>query len=275
MKVILVPVADRPECAKALDTAFKLGKRLDANVSGCHMRPHRYSDVSMSSAFADAAWRRKSTKKAPQDAKALYEKAAQQHDYAVVRRPRQHSSALWSEKVGSPSVLMGILGPAADMTVVSRPAKKGGVAELFQNAALLNSSTLTLILPQRGRTNIGNRVVIGWNQSPEVARTVRASIGLLALADEVTLVTCGAEDRPGPKATQMATYLKSWGINARRVATRGNEVEKELIGAYKELGGDLLLCGAYSRSRWREKVFGGTTEYLLNKANVPVLTLHG
>ena len=65
MRVILVPVADRPECARALDVAFDIGKRLGASVSGCHMRPHRYSEVSLSSAFADKAWRRKSTKKAP------------------------------------------------------------------------------------------------------------------------------------------------------------------------------------------------------------------
>ena len=29
MKVILVPVADRPECARALDTAFELGKSVE------------------------------------------------------------------------------------------------------------------------------------------------------------------------------------------------------------------------------------------------------
>lgn len=59
MRVILVPVADRPECASALKVSFELGKRLGASVSGCHMRlhrysevPRRYSEVPMTNAFA-------------------------------------------------------------------------------------------------------------------------------------------------------------------------------------------------------------------------------
>ena len=41
MKVILVPVADRPECLIALNAAFDIAARLDANVIGCHVRTHR------------------------------------------------------------------------------------------------------------------------------------------------------------------------------------------------------------------------------------------
>jgi len=47
MRVIMVPVADRPECARALQAAFNLGKRLDASISGCHMRPHSTSKTTL------------------------------------------------------------------------------------------------------------------------------------------------------------------------------------------------------------------------------------
>ncbi|NNC78401.1 MAG: universal stress protein [Woeseiaceae bacterium] len=274
MRVILVPVADRPECARALDVAFDLGKRVDASVSGCHMRPHRYSDVSLSNAFADAAWRRKNTKKAPAAAKALYEKLAGSHGYDLIRRARSKAGALWSERVGSPGILMNIHGPVSDLVVVSRPVKAGGVAQMFLQAALLESSCPVLVLPQTARRRIGKRVVIAWNQSDEAARTVSASMPILAAADEVTIVTCGAEDRPGPKSSQLQTYLTHWGIRAERVATKGKRVEAELLEAFKDARGDLLIAGAYSRSRWREKVFGGTTEYLLKKARIPVLMQH-
>ena len=275
MKLIFVPVADRPECARALDTAFELGKRLGASVRGCHMRPHRYSDVSLSSAFADAEWRKKSTKKAPAAARGLYERAAEHHGYEMIRRARREPGALYSELVGSPGILMGIAGPASDLVVVSRPARKGGVAELFLDAALLESTAPTLILPQQGRKHVGRRVLIGWNQSPEAARAVRAAVPLLAAADEVSIVSCGAEDRPGPKAGEIASYLAFHGIRAARVTTKGRDVEAELVATYRELKSDLFIAGAYSRSRWREKVFGGTTEYLLEDANIPLLLLHG
>ena len=83
MRVILVPVADRPECARALQTAFDLGERLGASVTGCHMRPHRLSDVTVSRAFAEAAWRRKSAGRAPRAARTLYEQIAAQHGFRV------------------------------------------------------------------------------------------------------------------------------------------------------------------------------------------------
>ena len=274
MRVILVPVADRPECARALDVAFDMGKRLGASVSGCHMRPHRYSEVSLSSAFADKAWRRKSTKKAPAAAKSLYERLADRHGYDVVRRGREEPAALWSEKVGSPDILMGIHGPVSDLVVVSRPKKAGGVADMFLNAALLESTRPVLILPATTRRRIGKHVVIGWNQSAEVARTVSAAMPVLQAANSVTIVTCGAEDRAGPKSSHLAEYLHHWGVDTRHIEKPGKRIEPELLDAYKKAGGDLLVAGAYSRSRWREKVFGGTTEYLLRKARVPVLMQH-
>ncbi len=132
MRVILVPVADRPECAKALQTAFELGKRLGASVTGCHIRPHRDSGTSMS----DAAWRRKNTKHAPEAAKKLYEEMAERHGYEMIRRPRVKPGASYCERVGSPAKILSIMGPVSDLTVVTRPTVRGGVAELFLNCAL-------------------------------------------------------------------------------------------------------------------------------------------
>lgn len=273
MRVIMVPVADRPECARALRTAFDLGKRLGASVSGCHMRPHRYSNVSLGMEFASAAWKKKSTKKAPVAARALFKAIAEQHGYKVTRRPRVEPSAMWAEMVGSPDKLMGIVGPVADLIVVSRPAKVGNVADMFLIAALVVSARPVLVLPPSARKVIGKRVCIAWNQSADAARCVTAAIPILQQADEVTIVSCGPEDRAGPKSTQVAAYLTQWGIKTTRQNTRGRDVEAELLAVCKDMRADLLIGGAYSRSRWSEKVFGGTTEFLIRKARIPVMLL--
>ena len=72
MRVIFIPVADRPECARALQVAFKLGQQLDANICGCHIRPHSRSDVSLPSTLGsfedydgswENAWKGKKAKK--------------------------------------------------------------------------------------------------------------------------------------------------------------------------------------------------------------------
>ncbi|MCP4302699.1 MAG: universal stress protein [Gammaproteobacteria bacterium] len=103
---------------------------------------------------------------------------------------------------------------------------------------------------------------------------MKSALPVLGHAEEVTIVSCGPEDRIGPKSAQLAAYLAYWGIKADRVNTRGRHVEKELLASYKDVGADLLIAGAYSRNRWREKVFGGTTEYLIRNARMPVLMRH-
>ncbi|NIV18748.1 MAG: universal stress protein [Woeseiaceae bacterium] len=258
MSLILVPVADRPECARALNSAFDLGRRLGATILGCHMRPHRVQAVKRGSARALA----------------LYEKIAAENAYVLSRRAKATPTALWSERVGSADTLMGIVGPVADLIVVSRPAKTDGAADAFMMSALVSTGRPVLILPQRSRKRIGKRVCIAWDQSVAASIAVTPGIPILQQADEVTIVTCGPEDKPGPKATLLARYLTSWGIESRRVRTRGHDIEKELLGEYRKAGSDLLIGGAYSRSRWRERVFGGTTEFLIRKARIPVLLRH-
>ena len=200
---------------------------------------------------------------------------AEKAGFEVIRRARQEPGALWMEKVGSPDRLMGIAGPLADLIVVSRPQKQGGVAEMFLNAALLESGRPVLIIPNANRKAVGTRVCIGWNQSIEAAHSVAAVIPLLKEAEEVTIVSCGPEDQPGPKSTQLVQYLKFYGIKADREATRGRDVEKELAETCRARGANLLVAGAYSKSRWREKIFGGTTEWLIHDCKLPVLLQHG
>ena len=275
MRVILVPVADRPECTRALQTAFDLGNAIGATVSGCHIRPHRYSTVDLSPGYPDAIWRKKSTKKAPSAAKALFREIAEVNGYVFARRPRATPCALWSQHVGTPARLMGVIGPMSDLIIVSRPAKPHTVADMFMRAALFESSRPVLLLPPKNRRKVGHRVCIAWNQSIGAANAVVAALPILMQASEVTIATCGPEDRHGPKSRQLADYLLNWGVKTEHVSTRGRRVEPELLGICKDVRADLIVSGAYSRSRWRERVFGGTTEYLIRRARMPVLMLHG
>jgi nucleotide-binding universal stress UspA family protein len=284
MRVIFVPVADRPECTKALRTAFDLGQQLGANVYGCHIRAHRHSDVALTSdlgslADDDAAWERawksKKTQKSSAAAKALFRKVAEHYDYELIKRPRTAAGAVWQEKVGSPDKVLAIMGPVSDLIVVSRPSAKGGkLARMFMLAALLNSSRPVLVLPQSGIATIGKRISIAWNQSAEAARAVAAAMPLLRLADQVNIITCGPERGVGPKSTQLATYLRFWGVKAERLSARGTDDAKALVKAYKDTRSDLLVMGGYSRSRLRQRIFGGVTEFMLHRANIPVLMLH-
>jgi len=284
MRVILVPVADRPECAKALRTAFGLGQRLGANIHGCHIRAHSDSDVALPSELGslagddaawETAWKGRKTQKSGTAAKALFGKIAEGYDFPLIKKPRSVPGAVWLEKVGSPDKVLSIMGPVSDLVVVSRPSATGGkIARLFMVAALLNSSRPVLVLPQSRPSTIGKHISIAWNQSAEAARAVAAAMPLLQRAEQVNIITSGPESGVGPKSTQLATYLRFWGTKAERITVREDSDAKAIIKGCKESQSDLLVMGAYSRCRLRQRIFGGVTEFMLQRANIPVFMLH-
>lgn len=283
MRVILVPVADRPECAHALEAAFRLAARFDANVVGCHIRPHRESRVRMPGLHAMAAleWasaqKGKNVEKGSRDAKALFGQVAEGAGYRVAQRVGAQSRGvgIWQERVGSPDRVMPIIGPMSDLLVLSRPGLKGGkLAHMFMMESLLHGCRPLLLLPQRRMREPGRNILIGWNQSPEASRAVAAGMSLLQRANSVTIAVAGQESSPGPKASHLAKYLSHHGIEAEVKTSRGKDPARELEVAYRDTGADLLLMGAYSRHRLREQIFGGVTEHMLNRTKLPVLIYH-
>ncbi|MDJ0929084.1 MAG: universal stress protein [Gammaproteobacteria bacterium] len=283
MRVILVPVADRPESARALKTAFRLGNRFAADIVGCHIRPHRDSSVRMPllSASVELEWhaahKGKNTEKLSRNARVLFEQLAAEAGYRVANRPRADRTnvAIWYERVGSPDRVMPIVGPMSDMLVISRPAAKGGrLATIFMMEALLNSCRPVLLLPQRQIREPGRNIVIAWNQSAEASRAIAAGMPMLEAADAVTIAVAGPENEPGPKSSHLRRYLKHRGIQADVVSTRGRDAARELEQVYRQTGADLLLMGAYSRHRLRERIFGGVTDHMLRKSGLPVLIHH-
>jgi len=289
MKTIYIPVSDRPECVVALQQGFTLGQQLSASIIGCHIRSHSDSAVNLPAETKDSdlytesydlAWENALAEKSEGNdsvkAQLLFDKMAQQFDYKLCKKSSGSACAMWTEKVGSPDRLFSIFGPVSDLIVVSRPAKKGrSVANTIMLGAVLNAAAPVLILPQSGSTNtLGQRIAIAWNQSPEAALAVKAALPLLQTAKEVNIITNGAENRPGPKAKHLAKYLAFWGINTNHIKEKESNDSVALMQAYKTSQSDLLVMGGYSRSRFRQQLFGGVTQYMLHEAKIPVFMLH-
>lgn len=289
MRIIMVPVADRPECGIALGSAFDLADRLQANIHACHIRPHRYSRVLLPAeatylmpeddvpelSEADS----KSAEEASKAARAFVEKLAKKHDFAMKNTLGAKSvrEIQWKEDVGHVANLMPVIGPFADLIVVTRPQRRQSrVARLFLEEALFSSSRPVLVLPARGRVTVGNDVVIGWDGTQNAMRAVVAALPVLKVAETVSIIESGGGKQGGAKPRQLANYLKVWGIKAdisqtRKAPTDDTDAIEDHV---KERQADLLVIGSYSRSRLRQRLFGGVTQHFLFDSKIPVLTTH-
>jgi len=282
MRSIAIPVADRKECAVALDVAFKLGRQLGADVVGYHMRPSRDADadtrLAISSVWSET-WPQedeKLTANAAHSAEKLFAATASEHGYELSKKHGKGLDlrALWREKLGTPDKLMPLVGPINDLLVVSRPTKSGGrKGWLVLMAALLDSGIPVLVLPQTKVNVPCQHVAIAWNRGPQEAQAVHAVLPILMQAAKVTLITAGKDPKHGPTAREMAEYLKCHGVNAVELKAEG-EGGPALVKAAKQAGADVLVSGAYTKGRIRQMLFGGVTEHLIWDTNFPVILKH-
>ena len=266
---ILVPVADRPECAIALKTAFRLANKLGANVTGAHIRAHAEDEVKLPKSIL------KQAEGLSLGAEKLFNRAAKEEGLDIVTRPRAAgASAMWKKMKGAPDLVLPVVGQMADMIVVSRPkSKKKDTARLFLEGALLHTGRPVLVMPQTGNTQVGDVVAIAWDRSAVAARAVKMALPLLAAAKEVHIIEITDSVKHGLKANELASYLAWHGINAKhkKIKRAKSTTSTTLLDAAKDCKADMLVMGAYTRNRFAETIFGGVTDYMSYEAKIPVL----
>lgn len=165
----------------------------------------------------------------------------------------------------------------ADLAVVSLPpaGAKAGPPPLLAGDVALSTAAPVLALPRATRTfDFDAPVMVAWNGSAEAAHALRAAIPLMK-ERAVTLVTVG-KDEDGFPATDALSYLSRHDVHAElEIVERGVEtVEERLEKEALAMGAGLIVMGAFGRSRLRETIFGGVTQYLLTNSSVPLLVAH-
>jgi len=155
----------------------------------------------------------------------------------------------------------------SDLVVLSR---SGGLA----GELALVSRTPVLALPDdRGLEFPIRRACIAWDGGEQAAAALRASVPLLGDCQVVKVVTI-AEKSGGFPATDALRYLSRHGIHAElEEHERRGSTEETLAVAVAQTHAELLVMGAYGKSRMREFLFGGVTAYFLDEANAPALLL--
>lgn len=121
-------------------------------------------------------------------------------------------------------------------------------------------------------------VILAWDGSRSAARAMADALPLLYMATRVQVVTVLNEkpDTVAGVGDDAVRHLKMHGIDAElnEVDRQGQLIGKVLEACILESQPDLLVMGAYGRSRIKEFVLGGATAHVLRDPRVPVLLSH-
>jgi nucleotide-binding universal stress UspA family protein len=174
-------------------------------------------------------------------------------------------------------------GLCSDLVILGQPDPRQddhGRARAQFEQALLDGAPPALVLPHDGlRTELGCRVLVAWNDSREAARAIAAAMPLLRRAEQVHVVQCDSPlerlagaDAERPRIERVREWLVRNGVAADAwLCASDTDAGSALLTRARECGADLIVMGAWGRSRWSERVFGGATRTMLARMTVPVL----
>jgi nucleotide-binding universal stress UspA family protein len=276
MKTILVPTESHEQMRAGLTAALTLAQLFDSYVEGfaLRFRVSEFIAVDMAGAIPLETLREESLDEGRR-ARAMFEEFMQEHR---VPRSGPASTALsygWLDDAPEGEDFVGSHGRVFDLIVMSRSeANSGGLHERAIESGLFDSGRPVLIAGPAPSSRIGTNVLVHWNSSTEQARVTAFAMPLLRKAERITVLHVeGGQAVPGPSAAQATRHLQCNGLNARllTVPLQGRSTGEAVLAAAQSLGCDLLVKGAYTQSRLRQMIFGGTTRHILAHATLPVL----
>ncbi|MDH3452400.1 MAG: universal stress protein [Gammaproteobacteria bacterium] len=271
IKDLTVYVDNDVEAHGRIELAMELAERFTAHLTGVYVRRPIYSPryigtyipadvVQQLERVADAAER---------EARDLFEATL----------AKSNIQTHWQSSSESPARVLRMAGRNSDLLIL-RPEPVGDPdAHRYYNPGevVLGLGRPALIAPTASDCKAPARhAVIAWNGSREAARAAHDALPLLLVSERVSVVTFGEPANDGAPPPDITQYLARHELRAQwqRLPDAEAVTGEALLAFASQIGADLIVAGAYGRSRLLELVFGGFTQYLLRHASVPVLMSH-
>lgn len=127
---------------------------------------------------------------------------------------------------------------------------------------------------------LGERILIAWNGSAEAARAVHAAMPLLKQAKYVVVLR--GEEKPRTSdikqvpALTLEAYFEQHGVNAiyRTFTTDAQSAGASILASARWESADMIVMGAWGRSRLSELVLGGASRFLFKNSDIPLFVAH-
>jgi nucleotide-binding universal stress UspA family protein len=164
-----------------------------------------------------------------------------------------------------------------DLCLVPLGGPLVGQAEVATSAAFSSGRPVVVYRGGLPSAKLG-LVVVAWDGSRCAARAMADALPILARAGEVRVLTV-VNEKPAAVAglaAEAVRHLATYGIAAivDEVDGKGASIGETLEAYLAKTTPDLMVMGAYGRSRLQEFILGGATEYMLHDPKVPLFLSH-
>ena len=152
----------------------------------------------------------------------------------------------------------------------------GDAYHTFDPAAVILACGRPVLVVPRGIGRVqASRALIAWKDTREARRAVRDALPLLKEAQSVVIAAVGAQDMEDVRdqVADVFRYLEHHRVAlGEPIVLSTDEADGHvLLRVADEQKADLIVAGAYGRTRLSERIFGGVTQDLLRISKVPCL----
>ncbi|WP_243049946.1 universal stress protein [Dyella sp. RRB7] len=170
-----------------------------------------------------------------------------------------------------------------DLLVMERSQQRSDAPVGFGSVSrcVFASGRPVLVVPDLAPVaSLGANIVVAWNGSRESALALAAAVPILKKAEQIRVLDgseMNAEMLPVLPPPGLVDWLQRHGIQASiEVFDSGpsHAAGAALLDIAHRTGADLIVMGAWSRSRLAQMVLGGTTRHLFMHGDVPMLVAH-
>ncbi|MDJ0882501.1 MAG: universal stress protein [Gammaproteobacteria bacterium] len=168
-----------------------------------------------------------------------------------------------------------------DLVILSQPnPKRDNYDRLLVCAkqVLLLSGRPVFFMPYIGANKIPvEKIMIAWDGTPAVSRSVHDAIPLLKMAKDVILLVVASQKQQESKREVLVdglmSHLQNHAVNARILTINPgeNSVTSVIQNQISENDIDLLVMGGHGTPTLKQKIFGTVTQNLMSSMVVPVL----
>lgn len=186
----------------------------------------------------------------------------------------------WLVAEGNTAAALAQASTRHDLLVLdyAKDSKRDSVSDLPD--LILKVGVACVLVPHRGvHYQSIDRVALGWNGSPEAMRAMHAALPFMQGKQVLLLRGEERESHHGvvwQTPLDITAYLQRHGVTVeeRVMAASHDGAGAALLEEAAKFRADLLVMGAYGRSRFSEWMLGGATRDVLAWAELPLLLRH-